>query len=96
MTTTVLSFLWGTMLALFLLTFILREVRTLLKRRSYSPWRGIVLREGIASAWLFALFRYGWVRPDMFMIAFLVSYFTFVTLFTRCFFKGVEGYGRSA
>lgn len=96
MTKTVFSFFWGTMFALFLLTFILREVRTLLRKRSYSPWRGIVLREGIASAWLFALFRYGQVKPDTFIVAFLVSYFALVTIFARCFFKGVESYGRSA
>lgn len=95
MTTAVLSFFWGTALALFLLLCILREVQTLLKKRSYSPWRGIVLREGIASAWLFALFRYGQVKPNTFMAAFLASYFTFVTLFARCCFKEAESHGRS-
>ncbi|MCS7241847.1 MAG: hypothetical protein N2205_08630 [Candidatus Caldatribacterium sp.] len=96
MTTTILSFLWGMALAFFLLVFILREVQTLLKKRSYSPWRGILFRESIAGAWLYTVFRYGQVKLNIFMIAFLVSYFSLVVFFARCFFKEVGSCGRGA
>lgn len=95
MVTTILSLCGGILLAVFLLGLILREIRTLFKRRLYSPWRGIIPREGIAGAWIFLLFRYVRVRPGVFMVAFLASYFTLMALFANCVFREARNCGRS-
>lgn len=96
MVTIALSLIGGALLALLVLGLILCEVRIILRKRSYSPWRGIIAREGIAGTWLLILLRYGRVKPNIFVIAFLASYFTLTVFFTHCFFKEVGHYGRSA
>ncbi|MEN3202841.1 MAG: hypothetical protein ABDK87_03810 [Atribacterota bacterium] len=90
----VFSLLGGILLALLVLGLILHDVRTILRKRSYSPWRGIITREGIAGTWLFILLRYGRMKPNVFMIAFVASYFALTVFFAHCFFREAEYHGR--
>lgn len=96
MSMTVLSLLGGIALSLVLLGLILREVRVLLKTRVYSPWRGIISREGIAGVLLFVLFRYLQVEVKTFLFAFSASYFVLMAIFTHYCFRRAGNYGRSA
>lgn len=91
---TVLSLLGGAALAVLLLELIALEVQSVLHKRRYSAWRGILTRCGIAGTWFFFFLRYVRVRLCPFVASFLLSYFFFLILFASIFF-GRANHGRN-
>ncbi len=96
MTKVLLSLLGGIALSASVVLLLLAQVQALVKRKNPNFRWGMASRIGIVGLGLFLFLRYLKVHTATFVIALLVSYFTFVWISVTFFFREAKHHGRNA